>query len=517
MLPPYYFDAAANDILNLYSQLEQAILRDIVRRLVKTGDMTAMSVWQAERLQETGMLMDDIIQAVASLTNASAAQVKALFEDAGVRSMQTDFAIYEAAGLTPLPLKQSPAAARILQAGMQKTSGYLQNLTMTTASTGQQAYIQAATMAEMQVESGAFDYVTAIRHAVQQAAENGTTVLYPSGHSDHLDVAVRRAVLTGASQTAAQVSSGYMDDMGCDLVETTAHPGARPSHAVWQGHVFCRNGKRGKYLDFVSSTGYGTGAGLCGWNCRHSFFPFFEGLSESAYPRDKLKEYEDKAVTYNDQTIKYYDATQMQRVMERAIRATKRVLAGYDEGMKSSDEKLRNAFQEQFSASSVKLKQQEAALKDFTRQTGLDRQREREQSLGFSHSQSSKAVWAKKRVDIQRQNAILKEEIRRAGNLGKAAQIHLHPNRIEVSSFDFDNKHINADRSHEVTREQAEQWIREALISVTVWNGEFERYYGYYGTVYVNLKSKLIRTAYSQDQYSDTVRTLLEVLKNHGY
>lgn len=279
------------------------ILRDIVRRLVKTGDMTAMSVWQAECLQESGMLMNDIIQAVASLTNASAAQVKALFEDAGVRSMQTDFAIYEAAGLTSLPLKQSPAATRVLQAAIQKTSGYLQNLTMTTASTGQQAYIQAATAAEMQVESGAFDYVTAIRQAVRSAAESGATVLYPSGHSDQLDVAVRRAVLTGASQTAAQVSLGYMDDMGADLVETTAHPGARPSHAVWQGRVFSRGGKRGKYPDFVSSTGYGTGGGLCGWNCRHSFFPFFDGLSTSAYPRDKLKEYEDKAVTYNDQTI----------------------------------------------------------------------------------------------------------------------------------------------------------------------------------------------------------------------
>lgn len=391
MLPPDYFDAAGDELIELYSRLDQSILQDIVRRIVKTGRMTDTAVWQAQRLQDSGTLMQDIIREVAQTSNASAAHVKALFEDAGVQAMQYDFSIYEAAGLTPLPLLQSPAAAQVLQAAIAKTAGHLHNLTMTTASSGQQAYIEAATLAETQVESGAFDYVTAIRNAVRSAAQAGSTVIYPSGHTDQLDVAIRRAALTGVNQTAAQLSLRYADDMDCDLVETTAHPGARPTHAVWQGRVFSRSGNRGRYPDFAGSTGYGTGAGLCGWNCRHSFFPYFDGLSETAYPRSKLAEYESRTVEYNGNTIPYYQATQLQRGMERGIRATKRELAGYGEGIKSDDEKIRNAMRGDYDKASVKLKRQEAKLKDFTQKTGLDRQREREQTLGFGRSQAQTA------------------------------------------------------------------------------------------------------------------------------
>ena len=278
------------------------------------------------------------------------------------------------------------------------TAGHLRNLSMTTAIATQQAYINVVTLAEMQAESGAFDYVTAIRNAVRTAAESGAEVLYPTGHRDKLDVAIRRATLTGVSQTAAQISERYADDMGCDLVETTAHPGARPEHQVWQGQVFSRSGKHPDYPDFIETTGYGTGEGLCGWNCRHSFFPFFEGLSASAYPREKLQEYENQTVQYNGETIKYYDATQMQRAAERQIRATKRELAGYDAGFKAADsEHLRNALNEQFQAAAVKLQRQKSQLDDFLGQTGMLRQDEREQVLGFGRSQAQKAVWATKR------------------------------------------------------------------------------------------------------------------------
>nr|DAZ24198.1 MAG TPA: minor capsid protein [Caudoviricetes sp.] len=398
MLPPDYFDHAADDLLGLYSKLDETITRDIVRRLVKTGGVSATAGWQIQRLQESGVLLDDIIRRVAQLSEASDQHVRALFEDAGVQAVEIDRGIYQAAGLSPPPLRQSLGAMQILQAGVQKTAGHLRNLSMTTAIATQQAYINVVTLAEMQVESGAFDYVTAIRNAVRTAAESGAEVLYPTGHRDKLDVAIRRATLTGVSQTAAQISERYADDMGCDLVETTAHPGARPEHQVWQGQVFSRSGKHPDYPDFIETTDYGTGEGLCGWNCRHSFFPFFEGLSASAYPREKLQEYENQTVQYNGETIKYYDATQMQRAAERQIRATKRELAGYDAGFKAADsEHLRNALNEQFQAAAVKLQRQKSQLDDFLGQTGMLRQDECEQVLGFGRSQAQKAVWATKR------------------------------------------------------------------------------------------------------------------------
>ena len=401
MLPPDYLEHIADDILNLYTQLDQSIVRDIVRRLIKTGRVTDTAAWQIQKAQESGLLYTEVVSEVSRITGASENSVKALFEDAGVASIEYDSQIYEAAGLSPPPLPMSPTAYQVLNAGITKTNGYLTNLTMTTANQAQQAYIKAATLAEMQVESGAFSYNAAIKNAVHQAAKEGAWVQYPTGHRDRIDVAVRRAVLTGVGQTTGEISLSYAQDMGCDLMEITAHAGARPEHAVWQGKIVSLSGRRG-YLS-LSDIGYGTGPGFKGWNCRHDWFPFFEGLSSSAYPREKLEEFENRTVSYNGQKIPYYDATQMQRAMERRIRATKRDLAGFDEAMKNGLD-----MRGEFNTASVKLKRQEAALKDFLNQTGLMKDSARTQALGFGRSQAQKAVWANKNLMDIRSDAIIK-------------------------------------------------------------------------------------------------------------
>ena len=364
---------------------------------MKSGNVTATAQWQIWRAQESGLLYDDIIAEVAKLSSASDAQVRALFEDAGAVSVSYDNRIYEAAGLTPLPIKASPSAMQALNAGIEKTAGHLNNLTLTTASTAQQVFIQAATLAEMQVENGAFDYVTAVRNAVREASKESKWISYPSGHRDRIDVAMRRAVLTGVSQTTGQISMFYAQDMGCDLMEITAHAGARPSHAVWQGQIVSLSGRSG-YLS-LSDIGYGTGAGFKGWNCRHDWYPFFEGLSESAYPRREIEAYKNATVRYDGRTIPLYDATQMQRAMEREIRDTKRILAGLDAGIEeTSDETLKAALKQDFTAKSALLKRQEAALKEFLRETGLLNDSSRVQIYGFGHSQASKAVWANRKA-----------------------------------------------------------------------------------------------------------------------
>jgi hypothetical protein len=419
MLPPEYLEHAADDIVDLYSQLDQLIIRDIVRRIMKAGRITDTAAWQIDRVQDSGLLYNEVIAEVSKFSGASESQVRALFQDFGVEAINYDRTIYIAAGLSPPPLAMSPAAQQVLNAGLVKTSGYLQNLTQTTASGAQQTYIHAATIAEMQVDSGAFDYTTAIRNAVRSAIEGGNWITYPTGHHDRLDVATRRAVMTGVNQTSAQVSLAYADDMGCDLVETTAHIGARPEHAVWQGKVFCRSGNNRKYPDFVENTRYGYGDGLCGWNCRHSFMPFFEGLSESAYPKQKLDEYKNKTVEYQGEKMSYYDATQRQRAMERAVRDSKRQAAGYDEAVKSAkDEATAKAMKQEFNSAAVKLKQQESILKDFTQKTGLERQRNLEQvvavktsvgkTVSFGRSPAQKAVWVNKNFQFIKSDSSVK-------------------------------------------------------------------------------------------------------------
>lgn len=258
MLPPDYLDNIADAVAELYGRLDEMIIRDIARRIIKTGQITSTAAWQTKMVQQSGMLYDDVLTEVSKLTNVSQARVKEAFEKAGAEAQKWDNSIYIAAGLSP-SFQLSPSAQQVLNAGIVKTGGQLNNLTLTTAVQSQQAFIQAMTMAEMQVESGAFDYVTAIKNAVLSAA-GGAWVQYPSGYRSRLDVAVRRAVLTGVSQTTGEISLMNAQAMGCDLMEITAHAGARPSHAVWQGKLVSLSGREG-YLS-LADIGYGTDSGL---------------------------------------------------------------------------------------------------------------------------------------------------------------------------------------------------------------------------------------------------------------
>jgi len=99
MLTPDYYEDCADDIIELYAQLDEAIIADITRRIIKTGTITETAKWQIKQAQEMGLLYDDIISEIGRRTNATDNQVRALFEDAGVRTVQYDAGIYRQAGL----------------------------------------------------------------------------------------------------------------------------------------------------------------------------------------------------------------------------------------------------------------------------------------------------------------------------------------------------------------------------------------------------------------------------------
>ena len=197
----------------------------------------ATAAYQAEVLQTTGILYDDILQMIADRTDASVAQVRAMFEDAGVRTVEIDNDTHEAAGEAPADIRQDGGMKQVLEAGYRKTLGTMRNLVSTTANTTQTAFLQACDRAYMQVSSGAFSYQDAIRMAVRDLADGGAYITYPTGHRDRIDVAVRRCVLTGVGQTAAAVAKKRAEDSGCQYMELTAHGGARPEHARWQGQL----------------------------------------------------------------------------------------------------------------------------------------------------------------------------------------------------------------------------------------------------------------------------------------
>ncbi len=386
MLDPNVLDSLPDALVALYAQAEQDILADMARRLAQYDYWIPAAEHQRQKLREMNVTQQEIIKQLSQLTGKSKDEIKQLMQQACDDALETDREYYRQHG-TDVPTALSQEMKNILNAGYTSTGKLFKNLTKTTASAGQTQFVHALDRAWLEVQSGAFDYSTAIRSAVKELSRQGLhAVQYPSGRSDTLEVAVRRSVVTGINQTAAQMQLQLADELGSDLVETTAHAGARPSHVVWQGQVFSLSGKNPKYPDFQSATGYGTGAGLCGWNCRHSFFPYFEGAGH-AYTSDQLRSYEDKNISYNGKQYTEYEASQIQRHYERQIRRWKREYAAMEAAGLDTTE------------AAVKLHSWRERQRDFLNQTGLKVQSARQENVGFGRSQASRATRKAKTVE----------------------------------------------------------------------------------------------------------------------
>lgn len=366
MLKPQYLQRVPDAMLELYGEAETAILEDMARRINGYDYFIPAAQHQLRMLEAMGAAREEILGQLAALTGKSSRELERIMREAGMEAVRADDMVYKAAGLTPAPLAASPAMQRILRAGLAKTRGLFDNLTRTTATTASHQFEQALDKAYMEITSGAFSPQEAVQRAVKGLCRQGVNAIeYQGGHRDSMDVAVRRAVVTGVNQTAMQMQTARADELGVDLVETTAHAGARPSHAEWQGRIFSRSGRSRKYPNFVSSTGYGTGEGLGGWNCSHSFRPYVEGMPR-AYSRELLREYEAEDYEYNGRKMTEYEALQRQREIERNIRRWKR------------EKQAIAAIGGDTSEAAAKLKQWNGTQKDFLEQTGLKRQRSRE-------------------------------------------------------------------------------------------------------------------------------------------
>lgn len=377
MLKPKYLEQLPIAMIELYSQAEQDILADMARRISTYDYWIPAADWQYQKLVEMGNFHSYIMEVLSARTGRSRSELERLMEEAGAKTLAFDTAIYKVHGLSPPPLAESEALQAILADGLRNTGGLFDNLTATTADTATRQFETALDRAWLQITSGGFDRNAAIRTAVKDLARDGVrAVTYPSGHTDTIEVAVRRAIVTGVNQSALRLQNALADAMGCDLVETTAHSGARPSHTEWQGRIFSRSGKSKKYPSFVKATGYGTGAGLGGWNCRHGIFPYFEG-SPRTYTQKDLDALEEKTVTYNGQELTEYEASQQQRYIERQIRRWKREnLAMQTAGMDTAE-------------SAAKIHRWQEAQKSFVRQTGLKRQSDREQIASFGRNEAA--------------------------------------------------------------------------------------------------------------------------------
>lgn len=384
MLPPSYLDQMPDAFVQLAQQVEDEILQDVARRIAKMDGITETANWQLWRYQQTEALREDVVKLLARYSGKSEATIRKLLKEAATEAMEREDAIYYHYGLDPAPFEESAALNNLLTAGARQTCGTWQNLTATTANTVTGAFERTLDVAWGKVATGAFDYKTAVKQAVDSLADDLPAVTYPSGHTDSLEVAARRAVLTGVNQTAGKLQEARMDEMGAEFVETSAHGGARPSHAEWQGRQFHRGGAvdyLGKhYPDFEQATGYGTGEGLCGWNCRHSFFAVFPELGDPpTWTEESLQELNARNIEYNGKLYTQYEINQMQRARERNVRKwKKRYLSESAAGLDTTN-------------AAVHLKAARQSLSEFAKATGGRVDSARTSVPKFGRSEGSRA------------------------------------------------------------------------------------------------------------------------------
>lgn len=309
MLNPKYLRDVPEEIAEYFDELETRILKDIARRISQNDYMmTSTAEYQMHKLEELGVSMLEIEQAISEVLNITDTKVKEIIRDSSYRSIQKDNDMAKAAGVEP----PHPDLTQAILNGIRSTNTEIRNICNSMASAANMAFEHALDQAYLSVSSGAFSFADAVKTAVNDLGKNGIRWIdYPTGAHRRADSAIRNALRTGVNQTAARCQEQNLDEMDCNLVETTSHMGARPEHAKWQGMLFWRKTPVNGLQNFYEATGYGTGAGLCGWNCRHNFFPSFDGELS-------FEHYDEEA------NAKQYELDQEQRYNERKIREWKR-------------------------------------------------------------------------------------------------------------------------------------------------------------------------------------------------
>lgn len=392
MLTPDEIDSVIETMQPYIDDLNDFITKDIIKRLmarIKHGDAFKLSqsdIWQIELLRDTNAHFETVQNKMATWTGKADKEIAAIFEDAGIIAWNADRKIYEANGKKTVPINELPRMVQIMQDTMQRTFGSFHNFTRTTAHSSQQRFIQLLDEAHMKTVTGATSYQEAVRQAVDKLCTTQLIVTYGDAangqyvhHRDTIEVATLRAVRTGTAQACGNISLQGMIDNDYDIIQVSGHLGARygdgghnPSnHFWWQAKLYSRTGKT-QGLPLFEVCGYGSGEGLCGWNCRHSFGPGTLGFN----PYDKKFN--------SEENKKAYDLSQKQRALERRIRHDKADVTGRDTALKNCPESEKDKYQADYDNSVAKLKKHTSAYNEFCKNNGLKKQYDRLENAKYT-------------------------------------------------------------------------------------------------------------------------------------
>lgn len=379
---PEILDAMPEELAELYRGLEDTLLMEICSRLKLRDELNEVTVQDIKALRAHGIDLKEIKKAIQKATGISEQKLNKLLDDVVERNQQYYTNVIDLAHITQ---PETLVSIEDTLAIYQQTKRELRNITQSmgflvdagrTMLPPAKAYQWALDNAVMQVQSGAINYKQAIKTAVKQLADSGLKIVdYESGHRDQIDVAARRAVMTGVSQICAKYTEQSAEYLETPYFEVSAHSGARDkpgpspwsSHKDWQGKVYSiRAGDI--YPSIYDVCGLGAVDGLEGANCRHRRNVWVEGVSERTYTDEQLAHIDDDlGCDFDGKKYTAYEATQMQRRVEREARKLKREKAAYKAAGLHEDE----------TAVNIRLRRLNAKYKAFSVAAGLPEQRER--------------------------------------------------------------------------------------------------------------------------------------------
>lgn len=371
-----YKEKIASKIAARYISLEERILQDIARRIKKVGEITSTADWQINRLRILGYSSEDIEREIKKTLDASYPEMFELYDKVIDWEYVRNKDIYEQINAEFIPYEENRQLQQITDAIIQQCLEDLENVTKSLGfyldyngrkilTPLSQVYTNYLDNACFDVVTGAFDYGSVLRRVVTQLTNSGLRKIeYGSGYASRVEVAARRAVMTGVANLTGEIADYNAKKLGTEYFEVEWHAGARPTHAVWQGQVWTKE-------QLYSVCGLGTVTGLLGANCYHTYYPFFPGISERNWSDDWLEEQnrkESKPKEFRGKEYALYEAKQRQRQMETAMRAQREKVQMLQNG---------GADRQEVMLQKAKYQGQLNEYAAFSRKMGLKEERER--------------------------------------------------------------------------------------------------------------------------------------------